>query len=239
MNKNTAVETATAVVIDANPLRQRRTKRVLPLHGIEVVGMSSAVERAAEFADIHGCDVLVVALGEGISAGTVFSVLRRAHRRCPELVSVAIVEQENPAMVEAALAAGAFAAVERSTSVEEVAQLAVEALTERRAEDPRDQGFFARARLTRREIEILRLVAEGRSNREVARLLWVTDQTVKFHLANTYRKLGVRNRLEAGRWALARGLVRVDVEPQTVTQLRKSSSLGSRRQGGGAVAATP
>jgi DNA-binding CsgD family transcriptional regulator len=55
--------------------------------------------------------------------------------------------------------------------------------------------------LTSRETEILRLVAEGRPNRQVAKILWVTEQTIKFHLANIYRKLGVRNRIEASRWA--------------------------------------
>lgn len=239
MSKNHVPEAATAVVIDSNPLRQRRTKRLLPLHGIEVVGMSSVVERAAEFADIHGCDLLIVALGEDVSAGAVFSVLRKAHRRCPDLVSVALVEHDDPAMVEAALAAGAFAAVDRSTSVEDVARLSVRALAERRAEGPHETGLLTRARLTRREIEILRLVAEGRSNREVARLLWVTDQTVKFHLANTYRKLGVRNRFEASQWASSRGLVRVEACPATVTQLHKSAALASRAQKGDAVAATP
>lgn len=47
------------------------------------------------------------------------------------------------------------------------------------------------ARLTRRELEILRLVAEGLSNAQLASRLWVTEQTVKFHLSNVYRKLGV------------------------------------------------
>jgi hypothetical protein len=42
----------------------------------------------------------------------------------------------------------------------------------------------------------------------VAKILWVTDQTIKFHLANTYKTLGVRNRIEASHWAIARGLVR-------------------------------
>ena len=42
----------------------------------------------------------------------------------------------------------------------------------------------------------------------MAKILWVTDQTIKFHLANTYKKLGVRNRIEASHWAIARGLVR-------------------------------
>ena len=61
--------------------------------------------------------------------------------------------------------------------------------------------------LTRREREILALVAEGHSNRELARMLWVTEQTVKFHLSNIYRKLDVANRTEASRWAHRNGLV--------------------------------
>ena len=51
--------------------------------------------------------------------------------------------------------------------------------------------------LTPRELEILRLVAAGASNGHIARQLWVTEQTVKFHLSNVYRKLGVANRTEA------------------------------------------
>ncbi|MDA0168649.1 response regulator transcription factor [Solirubrobacter taibaiensis] len=55
--------------------------------------------------------------------------------------------------------------------------------------------------LTDRELEILQLVAEGHTNGRIARELWVTEQTVKFHLSNTYRKLGVGNRTEASRYA--------------------------------------
>lgn len=61
--------------------------------------------------------------------------------------------------------------------------------------------------LTRRELEVLRLVSRGATNRAVAATLWVTDQTVKFHLSNVYRKLGVRNRFEAARWAWENGLL--------------------------------
>jgi DNA-binding NarL/FixJ family response regulator len=55
--------------------------------------------------------------------------------------------------------------------------------------------------LTDRELEILRLVSQGYTNGRIARELWVTEQTVKFHLSNTYRKLGVANRTEASRYA--------------------------------------
>ena len=61
--------------------------------------------------------------------------------------------------------------------------------------------------LTDRELEILRLVAEGHTNGRIARELWVTEQTVKFHLSNTYRKLGVANRTEASRYAHMHDLV--------------------------------
>jgi DNA-binding NarL/FixJ family response regulator len=61
--------------------------------------------------------------------------------------------------------------------------------------------------LTDRELEILKLVAEGHTNGRIARELWVTEQTVKFHLSNTYRKLGVANRTEASRYAYIHDLV--------------------------------
>ena len=61
--------------------------------------------------------------------------------------------------------------------------------------------------LTEREKEILGLAAEGYTNQRIARELWVTEQTVKFHLSNTYRKLGVANRTEATRYAYMHDLV--------------------------------
>ena len=61
--------------------------------------------------------------------------------------------------------------------------------------------------LTARELEILQLAASGNSNRRIAERLWVTEQTVKFHLSNVYRKLGVSNRTEASHLAHMDGLV--------------------------------
>jgi DNA-binding NarL/FixJ family response regulator len=56
------------------------------------------------------------------------------------------------------------------------------------------------AQLSRRELEILQLVAGGLSNREIAQHLWVTETTVKFHLSRIYRKIGVGNRTAAAMW---------------------------------------
>ncbi len=61
--------------------------------------------------------------------------------------------------------------------------------------------------LTEREMAVLKAVAAGLSNQAVAKRLWVTEHTVKFHLTNVYRKLDVTNRTEAARWAQKQGLV--------------------------------
>jgi two-component system, NarL family, response regulator LiaR len=62
------------------------------------------------------------------------------------------------------------------------------------------------AALSTRELEVLQGVAAGLSNRAIAKDLWLSDQTVKFHLHKIYRKLGVANRTEAARYAFQHGL---------------------------------
>jgi DNA-binding CsgD family transcriptional regulator len=73
------------------------------------------------------------------------------------------------------------------------------------------------AELTLREREILQLVAQGHSNAKLAGMLWVTEQTVKFHLSNVYRKLNVANRTEASWWVQRNGLLAEDADTQTGT----------------------
>jgi DNA-binding NarL/FixJ family response regulator len=60
--------------------------------------------------------------------------------------------------------------------------------------------------LTQREREILRRVAAGQSNNAVAKELWLSEKTIKYHLTNVYRKLGVKNRTASVRFAFEHGL---------------------------------
>jgi DNA-binding NarL/FixJ family response regulator len=71
--------------------------------------------------------------------------------------------------------------------------------------EPKENGKGAA--LTDRELEILKAVARGLSNQAIGKELWVTEQTVKFHLTNIYRKLRIANRTEAARYAYQHGLV--------------------------------
>ena len=70
-----------------------------------------------------------------------------------------------------------------------------------------EEDAAATAGLTDREREILEALARGLSNHAIGKEFWVTEQTVKFHLTNIYRKLGVANRTEAARFAYHHGLV--------------------------------
>jgi len=74
------------------------------------------------------------------------------------------------------------------------------------AQQSNPDASFA-AELTTREFEILGWVAAGASNSAIARELFVTEQTVKFHLSNIYRKLGVANRTQASHYAHVHGLL--------------------------------
>jgi NarL family two-component system response regulator LiaR len=61
--------------------------------------------------------------------------------------------------------------------------------------------------LSEREVTVLKAVAAGMSNQQISKRLWVTEHTVKFHLTNIFRKLDVKNRTEAARWAHSQGFV--------------------------------
>jgi DNA-binding NarL/FixJ family response regulator len=200
---------ARAVVIDPDPLWQQALTAALTRSNVSVVANSGDLGRAPELADAHAADLLLVGLGDEVDNRELYSLLRRVHKLRPELVTVVFVGNEDRCTVDSALAGGAYWAVDRGLGVAELVRAVTEAYAAQLEETgATDRCIGVRARLTRRELEILRLVAEGRPNREVAKILWVTDQTIKFHLANTYKKLGVRNRIEASHWAIARGLVR-------------------------------
>lgn len=66
--------------------------------------------------------------------------------------------------------------------------------------------------LTERELEVLRHVVNGKTNREIAESLFVSENTIKSHLASVYSKLGVRRRTEAAMVAVSAGLLEIDAK---------------------------
>jgi len=72
---------------------------------------------------------------------------------------------------------------------------------------PRVEHSHRPVRLTKREVEVITLIAQGHSSREAAEALFVSKRTVDFHLANIYDKLQVNNRVQAFRMATRLGLI--------------------------------
>lgn len=85
------------------------------------------------------------------------------------------------------------------------------------AEPQPDVGEERVVRLTKREIEVLQLVLEGKSSREVASTLVCSKRTVDFHLARIYDKLNVSNRVQAMRRAAMLGIVDVPIAAKQTT----------------------
>lgn len=136
--------------------------------------------------------------------------LREVTAVLPEAQSVLLTQRMDDEWLGEAFEAGAHAVISKSvhpvalgTLLREISQGNV--VHRHQARPAAAEAYDCP--LTQRELEILRLVAEGHTNGHIARQLWVTEQTVKFHLSNTYRKLGVANRTEASRYAYVHDLV--------------------------------
>jgi DNA-binding NarL/FixJ family response regulator len=190
-------------VVEAIRLALRQTA------GFKVVGFVDG-RRDASLAIRHA-QPDVVLVDEMQQPSHALDRLRETAAEAPNAKSLLLTLQMQSSWQEEAFAAGAHAIVSKSvhpvslgTLVREIANGNVVHSYRPPAPAAADAGECP---LTDRELEILKLVAEGLTNSRIARTLWVTEQTVKFHLSNTYRKLGVANRTEASRYAYMNDLV--------------------------------
>jgi DNA-binding NarL/FixJ family response regulator len=140
-----------------------------------------------------------------------FGCLERLRDRHPGVKVVMLASESDPALIAAAFKRGACGYVVKTVEPRDLGPAIREALdgtAYHAAGLPgiNDEAVAHAAGLSRREFEIVRAVARGLSNRAIAHELWISEQTVKFHLRNVYRKLGVSNRTEAARWAHDHGI---------------------------------
>jgi DNA-binding NarL/FixJ family response regulator len=187
-----AAET-TAVLISPDAFWSRAIGWLVAAEGVRVVARAAELERALPLVSGLAADLLLIQTSPDLDPARLYRRLRHDRKARPGLRTVVLCDGGDSHLRDCALAGGATRVVE----VERADSILAALRSLRAAAD----GPVERPLLTRRELEILRLVAEGRTNRDVAELLWVSDQTVKFHLANVYRKLGVSTRGEAITWA--------------------------------------
>jgi DNA-binding NarL/FixJ family response regulator len=206
----------TAVVFDEHPLWLEAVEAVLHRMGIRVTGKATSPSQALTLVEEARPDLLVAELPASNSDTDGASFLAKVRLLAPHLRAIVLSSHADPHNIDAALAAGAAAYVVKTTHPDDLAAAVRQSfnhsvyLAAARPASPAVSPVKPdenKAGLTRREREILGLVAEGHSNAQLARMLWVTEQTVKFHLSNIYRKLEVSNRTEASRWAQLNGLL--------------------------------
>ena len=218
----------TAVILDKHPLWLEAVEQVLGRVDIKVVGKATNPTRALELIDEHLPELFVtgVHMGDGEIDG--ITCIRTARERNPQLRAVVLSRETSTDYIDKALEVGAVAYVFKSaypddlgSAVRQVFGSSVYFAGNRPGAAPRPSAVPPQTLdLTRREQEILQLVAEGHSNANLAKLLWVTEQTIKFHLSNIYRKLDVSNRTEAARWAQLHGLLNEPTQAAEVQQSR-------------------
>ena len=208
-----------AVLFDRYRLFLDAVDSVLRAGGVDVAGKSTSRGEAVELIASTDADLFIVGL-DADEEDEVVELVRGVAERWPTLKIVVISHDTGNRRIDAAFAAGASAFVAKGASMEDIA-MAIKQSFEHSIHLAADRAAAVSARaadndwdetvgLTDREREILQLVADGNSNADVARKLWITEQTVKFHLSNVYRKLDVSNRTQASRRAQQLKLVSID-----------------------------
>lgn len=202
------------VLVTDNPMIVEPIRRNLDETVFRFLGYLPA--HRASVARINAAGAEVVLLDEGDRPEWALALVQKLRREGEKVTTVLLTVNMESECVERALDGGASSAISKAISPSALATLLRESLNGRivhsRAAIKSLSAVSQSAPmepcpLTDREQEILRLVAAGATNQEVARQLWITQQTVKFHLANVYRKLDVSNRTAACHYAHVSGLV--------------------------------
>ena len=157
----------------------------------------------------------VVALDLALRAASGESCLDVIAREYPEVKVVVFSSSSSPSLIRSALSRGARAFIVKNVNPRDIPSALRQACE---ATVYHAYGFQAApqdalrdAGLTEREITMLKSLARGLSNKAIGQELWISQPTVKFHLRNLYRKLGVPNRLAAANFAHSHG-VSEDIE---------------------------
>lgn len=189
---------ARILIVDDHPLYREGMISALRahMHDVEVSGEGSAEDALARLERDSQVDLVLIDLRLPGMDG--FSALRLISDRFPTVSRVVVSAQEDPLLVRRAIAAGAAGFIPKSMSVTEVTAAIRQVLAGETFVPGHSAAPAAGARaLTLRQIETLRLLGEGRSNREIAQAMDITERTAKAHVAAILDALGAGNRTQA------------------------------------------
>jgi DNA-binding NarL/FixJ family response regulator len=202
----------TVLIADDHPLIIAGLRRTIEsIDDLQVIGEARSGPELVRLIERRRPDVVLMDLRmPGVEGVEMIELIRR---RWPQTGTVVLSASDDRGTVDAVMRAGAGAYVPKSSDavdlpsvVRQVAAGGVVPVAVR-PPDPAGDGEGGAAALTARERSILAAVATGKTTAAISRELWISEHTIKFHLTNIYRKLGVPNRAGAVRYALEHGIV--------------------------------
>jgi DNA-binding NarL/FixJ family response regulator len=222
---NPPTDAIRVLIVDDHALYRRGLRTVLAVEeGIEVVGEAADGVEAVDRAENTLPDVIVMDVGMPKSGG--IHACRVIKQRVPSARIIMLTSSDDEANLFEAVRAGANGYLLKDAT-EEIAAgirgvfnghsllspvMATKLLLEftqisQRAETPAATPELELPRLTVRELEILRLVAQGRTNRQIATELVIAENTVRNHIRNILDKLQMHSRIEAAMYAVRQRLI--------------------------------
>jgi DNA-binding NarL/FixJ family response regulator len=219
-------ETIRVVIVDDHALFRRGLDLVLSEEpDIKVVGEAADGIEAVHRAEEMGPDVVVMDVRMPRSTG--IEAARRIRERLPDTKVIMLTVSDSEEDLYAAVKAGASGYLLKEISIEELADavravarghslispsMASKLLTEFNAlvQQAEDRHRSLLPSLTDRELDVLKLVAKGLSNREISEELYISENTVKNHVRNILEKLHLHSRMEAVVYAMREKLLDVD-----------------------------
>jgi two-component system, NarL family, response regulator DegU len=212
------------LIVDDHTMLREALRRAMEAAGIVVVGEAGDGEDAVRLVGELRPDVVLMDISMPVLDGV--GATRQIHRDHPETKVVVLTMHADASVIKQALAAGAVGYVVKDSSMSDVVatvQLAaggetavsIDLARSMLAEvhglsaTPGDRPT-AEQIITKREEEVLQLIAEGSSTSEVATELYISIKTVKNHLASIYAKLETRDRTQAVLRAVRMGIIRLN-----------------------------
>jgi two-component system nitrate/nitrite response regulator NarL len=190
-----------ALIVDDHPLYREGIISALRerLGGVTVSGADSAEDGLAVLD--KNPDIELVLIDLRLPGMDGFAALSLYGERFPAVARVVVSGDDDPALVQRAFAAGASGFIPKSLAVDDVAAAIRRVMQGELFVPPTQQEKPAAAAgnksLTLRQIEVLRLLGEGYTNKEIARALDITERTAKAHLAAIFEALNAENRTQA------------------------------------------
>jgi DNA-binding NarL/FixJ family response regulator len=191
-------------IVDDHPVVRDGTAVLLAAEpDLSIVGLASSIEEACPLLDASMVDVLLLDIRLGRGSGFDLLAAPPGPEAPPRPAIVVVTAYDYPQYTEAALRLGASGLVLKTAPLAELVETIHRAAAGGMAFARRSGGPVAR--LTPRELDVVRLVVEGRSNDEVATALGIGPKTVETHLGRLYERFGIASRTELATRAVREG----------------------------------